>query len=163
MARILLVGCGCRGQRLAASLAGEGHAVRGTTRSPDRLAAIAAVGAEAVLADPDRLGPLLPALEGVRVVCWLLGSARGEPEAVAALHGPRLGSLLEKVVDTPGRGMVYEAAGTLPAEVLEGGVTIARRAALTYRMSVRVVDRRPEEQSDWLTAARGAVDAVLTG
>ena len=35
MARVLIVGCGCRGQSLAAAL-GE-HAVRGTTRSAERL------------------------------------------------------------------------------------------------------------------------------
>ena len=65
MARVLIVGCGCRGRALAAALVDEGHAVRGTTRargvgSP----AIEAAGAEAVLADPDRLATLLPHLPG---------------------------------------------------------------------------------------------------
>ena len=46
MARVLIVGCGCRGRALAADLRGAGHAVRGTTRDPGRTAAIAAAGAE---------------------------------------------------------------------------------------------------------------------
>ena len=162
MARVLIVGCGCRGQRLTASLVGEGHAVRGTTRSPDRLPAIEAAGAEAVLADPDRLGTLLPALAGVSVVCWLMGSAHGSPDAVAALHGPRLRSMLEKVVDTPVRGVVYEAAGTLPAELFEDGAGIARDVALTYRMPVQVVDWEPGDRRGWMTVMRAAVEALLT-
>jgi 3-hydroxyisobutyrate dehydrogenase-like beta-hydroxyacid dehydrogenase len=46
VARILIVGCGCRGQGLARDLRAAGHAVRGTTRDPGKLAAIAATGAE---------------------------------------------------------------------------------------------------------------------
>lgn len=162
MARVLIVGCGCRGRSLAACLIDDGHAVRGTTRSPDRLAAIEAAGVEALLADPDRLGTLLPALAGVSAVCWLMGSATGAPEAVAALHGPRLGSMLEKVVDTPVRGVVYEAAGTASPELFEEGAAIARTAALTYRMPIRVVDRQPADPAGWTLAMREAVDAVLS-
>ena len=162
MARVLIVGCGCRGRELAARLIEDGHAVRGTTRSPERLAAIEAAGAEAVLADPDRLGTLLPALAGVSAVCWLMGSAAGAPGAVAALHGARLRAMLEKVVDTPVRGVVYEAAGTAPPELFEEGAGIARRAALTYRMPVQVVDRKPADRSCWVAAMRAAVEAVLS-
>ena len=42
MARVLIVGCGCRGQALAAALLEDGHAVRGTTRSAEWLAAMRA-------------------------------------------------------------------------------------------------------------------------
>ena len=49
----------------------------------------------------------------VAVVVWLLGSASGEPETIAAIHGPRLESLLEKLVDSPVRGFAYEAAGSV--------------------------------------------------
>ncbi len=162
MARILVVGCGCRGRELAAALVSDGHAVRGTTRSPDRLPAIEAVGAEAVLGDPDRLGTLMPALAGVSALCWLMGTAAGPPQAVAALHGPRLRSMLEKVVDTPVRGVVYEAAGTLPAELFDGGAVIAADVARTYRMPVEVVDSKPAGLPDWLAAMRRAVAAVLS-
>ncbi len=162
MARILIVGCGCRGRELAVALVAEGHTVRGTTRSPDRLEPIEAAGAEAVLADPDRLGTLLPALQGVSAVCWLMGSASGPAEAAAALHGPRLRSLLEKVVDTPVRGVVYEAAGALPPDLLERGGAIVRAAGATYRMPVCVVEAEGSAVPAWVDAMRAAVAAVLT-
>ena len=163
MARVLVVGCGCRGRELARSLIEDGHAVRGTTRSGERLAAIEAAGAEAVLADPDRLGTLLPALAGVSTVCWLMASAAGAPDEVAALHGPRLRSMLEKLVDTPVRGVVYEAAGTLPLELLAEGIAIARDAARLYRMPVEVVDADPAAAEAWVAATRAAVNTVLSG
>jgi hypothetical protein len=50
-----------------------------------------------------------------------MGSAMGGPETVGALHGPRLERVLEKLVDTPVRGFVYEAAGSVPPEHLERG------------------------------------------
>ena len=161
MARILIVGCGCRGRRLAKSLLDEGHQVRGTTRSPDRLAAIDAAGAESARADPDRLGTLMPALAGVSAVCWLMGSASGPAEGVAELHRARLQTLIERIVDTPVRGIVYEAAGTVPFELLEQGGAIARAAAVTYRMPVQVVEAGPADLQGWTAAMRSAVEAVL--
>ena len=62
MARALIVGCGCRGRALAGELVTAGHEVRGTTRRSERLAEIEATGAEAVLADPDRLATVVPQL-----------------------------------------------------------------------------------------------------
>src|SRR4051812_8795850 len=109
MARVLIVGCGCRGQGPAGPLAAEGHAVRGTSRDPSRRAAIEASGAEAVTADPDRLATLIPAIEGVAVVCWLMGTSSDDPND--PLHGPRLAPMLEHLVGTPGRGLVDETGG----------------------------------------------------
>lgn len=160
MARILIVGCGCRGRALASALAEDGNAVRGTTREAGRLAEIEAAGAEAVLADPDRLGTLLPAIEGVSGLCWLMGGATDNAEA---LHGPRLASLVEKLVDTHVRGVVYEAAGGVSGHMLERGAAIVRRAGETYGMPVAVVDTDPAAHDDWLAAMRAAVNAVLTG
>ena len=57
--------------------------MRGTTRSAERVAELEAAGIEGVVADPDRLGTLLPGIEGVTVVCWLMGSA------VESGRGPR--------------------------------------------------------------------------
>ena len=162
MARILIVGCGCRGRELAAALIDDGHLVRGTTRHPERLDEIEAACGQAALADPDRLGTLLPLLAEVTVVCWLLGTAAGTPEAVAAVHGPRLQSLLAKLVDTPVRGLVYEAAGTVMSEILaEGGVAV-RAAGVTYRMPTEVVEVPPNPRAEWLAAMRSAVAGVLT-
>ena len=130
MARVLIVGCGCRGRELAAALAGQGHAVRGTTRDAARARDIEAAGVEAVVADPDRLATLVPHLEGVTAACWLLGSVDEE-----TLHGPRLETFLEHLVDTPVRGVVYETSARHPA-----GAEIARRARSRYRMPVEIVE-----------------------
>lgn len=105
----------------------EGHAVRGTSRDRERRAALEALGAEAVEADPDRLGTLMPHLAGVTVLVWLLGCAE-----VPALHGDRLRSLLEKLVDTTVRGVVYEKGS-------DEGEAIALRASQTWRMPVAVI------------------------
>src|SRR6476469_6571816 len=121
MARVLIVGCACRGRELAGDLRAAGHAVRGTTRDPGRTAAIAAAGAEPYVGDPDRIATLMEALTGVTVVCWLMGTASGDAERVAALHDGRLRMLWEKLVDTPVRCVVHETAGPLPAAVLERG------------------------------------------
>lgn len=163
MARVLIVGCGCRGQGLASALAADGHAVRGTTRDPARFAAIEAAGAEPVQADPDRLGTLMPHLAGVSVLCWLMGSAGGEAEALAALHGPRLQSLAEKLVDTHVRGLVYEAAGTVDDPLLDAGAAVVRRAGETWLMPVEVVRATPEDLAAWTEAMRAAIGRVLGG
>jgi hypothetical protein len=135
--------------------------VRGTTRSSERAGLIDTAGAEAAVADPDRLGTLLPHIEGVAVVCWLMGTAAGEPEAVAALHDPRLRSLLELLVDTPVRGFVYEAGGSVDPELLERGSAVVRGAAEIYRLRLELVEPDPTDRRAWLKAMTDAVDRVL--
>jgi prephenate dehydrogenase len=159
VARVLIVGCGCRGRSLAATLREDGHAVRGTTRAAAGLAEIEAAGAEAVAADPDRLGTVMVQLAGVAVVCWLMGTAAG-PTA-PDLHGPRLETLLERLVDTPVRGMVYEAAGTVEPRLLGDGAAAVRAAAGRWRMPAEVVEVDPAEHEAWLAAMRRAVAALL--
>jgi len=151
LARVLIVACGCRGADLARSLAADGHVVRGTSRDAARAAAMPAP-IEGVVADPDRLATLMPLIEGTAVVCWLLGTV-DEP----ALHGPRLGSFLEHLVDTPVRGLVYESGGAGRPEALSA-VTHARE---TYRMPVEVVEAPPGERSAWAREMTGAVGRVL--
>ena len=157
MARALIVGCGCRGQALTRALIAEGHVVRGTTRDHARLADIAAAGAEAVTADPDRLATMMGAIEGTSVVCWLMGTA-GPGEAAQQLHGPRLDSMLEHIVDTPVRGLVYETGG----QERPDGVAAARRARATYGMPVEILDADPAQPDAWTAAARAAVQRVLS-
>ncbi|HEX8857339.1 MAG TPA: hypothetical protein VF752_17225 [Thermoleophilaceae bacterium] len=161
MARVLVVGCGCRGLELARALAADGHAVRGTTRRQERLPEIEAAGAQAALADPDRLATMLPHIDGVAVMCWIMGSASGEPDHVAALHGPRLESMVETLVDTHVRGVVYEAAGSVDQALLEHGAASVRMAGARFHMPVEVVDTDPRERTDWLEAMRAAVARVL--
>ena len=149
MARVLIVGCGGRGQALARELAAAGHAVRGTTRDPGRTDAIAAAGAEPYLGDPDRIGTLMDALTGVTIVCWLMGTL-----PVPELHEGRLRMLWEKLVDTPVRGVVYE--GTLPQ-----GEQVARAASETWQIPLEVLSADPLDHGAWLSDARGAVDRLL--
>ncbi len=163
MARVLIVGCGCRGQALARDLREAGPAVRGTTRDAGRLPAIAAAGAEPYLGDPDRIGTLMDALTGVTIVCWLMGTATGGAEQVAALHDGRLRMLWEKLVDTPVRGVVHEAAGPLPPDVLARGRDVAERARDTWRIPLVLLDADPAEHDVWRAAAGAAVARLLGG
>lgn len=136
-----------------------GHAVRGTTRSAERVDAIAAAGAEPFVGDPDRIGTLMEAIYGVTVVVWLLGSATGE--RADELHAGRLRMLCEKLVDTPVRGLLYEGAGTLPDEVLAGGAEVVRRAAATWNIPVAVLTTDPSERR-WTADAADAVARLLS-
>jgi len=156
---VLIVGCGCRGRALAAALLADGHAVRGTTRHTECLAEIAAAGAEAVVADPDRLGTVMTQLAGVTIVCWLLGSAGGDK--AGELHGPRLETLLERLVDTPVRGVLYEAAGTVEPKLLRGGAGAVRAAAERWRLPAEVVEADAADHDAWLAAMRAAVARLL--
>ena len=160
MARVLIVPCGCRGRELAAALRADGHAVRGTTRGA-HVEEIRAAGAEPYVGDPDRVATLMDALAGVTVVCWLMGTASGDPARVAALHDGRLRMLWEKLVDTPVRGVVHEAAGPLPAAVRERGRAVARTAHDTWRIPLELVEVDPADHAAWLPAARGAVARLL--
>ena len=60
------------------------------------------------------------------------------------LRAERFATLLDSLVDTHVRGVVYET----PA-----GATAARRAADTYRMPVARVAEPPSDPSRWLPAA----------
>jgi hypothetical protein len=148
VARALIVGCGCRGRELGGALLGAGWAVRGTSRREEGLAPIEAAGIEAAVADPDRVGTVLELVGDVAVLYYLLGSASGESEAVAAIHGPRLESLMEKLVDTPVRGVVYEASGSVDADVLEAGAEIVRAAGRTWRIPVEIAAGGTAEMAD---------------
>ncbi|MBA2240250.1 MAG: hypothetical protein H0W09_03250 [Solirubrobacterales bacterium] len=161
MARALIVGCGHRGRALGTRLLEAGWVVRGTTRSPAGLAAIQEVGIEPFEADPDRIGTLLDPIEGVTAIVWLLGSAAGDREAVAALHGPRLERLLSEIVDTPVRGFVYEATGSVDEAVLSGGAVIVRAAAARWRIPVELIEAEPGEPGPWLEDAAGAVARIV--
>ena len=108
MARVLVVGAPGRARELDSS----GHVVE-----------------EADGVDPERLATVTPRLEGVSVLCWLLGDSDS-----AAVHGDRLQSLVEYLVDTPVRGLVYERSAEHPE-----GEEIVARASRTFRMPCAVV------------------------
>jgi uncharacterized protein YbjT (DUF2867 family) len=149
LARALIIGCGCHGRSLGERLLAEGWAVRGTSRRPEGLAPIEAAGIEPALADPDRVGTVLELVGDVAVVYLLLGSAAGSPDDVAAIHGPRLERLMEKLVDTPVRGVVYEAVGSVDPALLRGGAEIVEAASRTWRIPVEIVAAKQDDPSLW--------------
>lgn len=161
MARALIVGCGCRGRLLGERLAAEGWAVRGTSRREQGLAAIEAAGIEPALADPDRPGTLLDLVGDVTVVHWLLGSAQAEPEVIAAIHGPRLEHMLERLVDTPVRGFLYEAAGRVQRHHLERGAAAVRAAGERWHIPVAAVASDPADPSAWAEEMLAATLGLL--
>jgi nucleoside-diphosphate-sugar epimerase len=152
VARALIIGCGCRGRALGERLLAAGWAVRGTSRREEGLVPIEAAGIEPALADPDRVGTVLELVGDVAVVYHLLGSAVGESEALAAIHGPRLERLLEKLVDTPVRGVVYEAVGSVDAGLLAGGAELIRSAGRTWRIPFEVVAAESDDPGRWSAA-----------
>lgn len=107
--------------------------MRGTSRREQGLAAIEAAGIEAALADPNRPGTILDLVNDVAVLVLLLGNVTGSEEEMTAIHGQRLERLLEHLVETPVRGVVYE--GT------EAGAEIVHAAARTWRIPVRIAAR----------------------
>jgi uncharacterized protein YbjT (DUF2867 family) len=147
VARALIVGCGCRGRELGERLLAEGWAVRGTSRRQEGLAVIEATGIEPARADPDRPGTILELVGDVAILVLLLGGAVGSEEELEAIHGPRLERLMEHLVETPVRGVVYE--GTREGE------EVVQAAARTWRIPVALV-----AAEDDLAAA---VQTVLTG
>jgi len=163
VARALLVGCGCHGRELGRALLADGWAVRGTSRREESLAAIEAAGIEPANADPDRVGTVLDHVGDVAVVAWLLGSATGTADEVEAVNRLRLESLLEKLVDTPVRGFVFEAAGTADRTVLDAGAELVERAARTWMIPVRIVAAERDDGGAWTAAMAEAVGAVLSG
>jgi uncharacterized protein YbjT (DUF2867 family) len=160
VSRALIVGCGCRGRQLGGQLLADGWAVRGTSRRQEGLAAIEAAGIEPALADPDRPGTILELVNDVAVLVLLLGSASGSEEELAAIHGPRLERLMEHLVETPVRGVVYEGTG--------GGAEVVRAAARTWRIPVRTISSGSSSLSQRPYSGSGdgladEVKAVLAG
>ena len=162
MARALIIACGCRGRELGSALVEAGWQVRGTTRKPAHSAEIEAAGIEAAVADPDRASSILDQVADVTLIYWLLGSALGEPEAVAALHGPRLERMLEEIVDTPVRGFVYEAPGGARSADRDSGATLVRVASERWRIPTEVVDVDPADREAWRQGMLAAAQR-LTG
>jgi len=189
VARILIVGGGCRGRALAAQMVGEGHAVRITTRTEAGRSAIEATGAECFVGTPDRLATLRAALESVTIACWLMGTASGDPQHLRALHSSRLRFFLAQVIDTTVRGFLYEASGSdaprskasgsegprsrasgteaprsnVSRELLAAGEEIVRALGQRNAIPVAILADDPGDSGAWLAGARDALDALLGG
>jgi uncharacterized protein YbjT (DUF2867 family) len=144
VARALIVGCGCRGRELGRALVESGWVVRGTSRTEAGAAAIEAAGIEPAVADPDRIATVLDAIDGVSLIYWLFGAV-----AAPDLHGARLERLLEEIVDTPVRALVYELNEQLEAPVATAAFEALRSANERWRIPFEVVAAQRATES-WL-------------
>src|ERR1044072_2946826 len=106
-------GAGGGGGGLGGDGLAGGGAVRGTSGREENLTAIEAAGIEPALADPAAPGTVLDLVGDVTAIAWMLGSAQGSGEELSALHGTVLERVLERIVETPVRRFVYEAAGSV--------------------------------------------------
>ena len=158
MARVLIIGCGCRGRHLARALTAQGHTIRGTSRTKARYAEIEAAGAEPVLANPDRVATLIPAFAGVTITIILLGSANGTPDEITALHTTRLEMLLQRTIDTTIHGLIYEATGSIDQNLLDCGANLVETKCKHDGIPYRILRANTEE---WLSEATGAIEELL--
>lgn len=163
MARILIVGEGSRCVRLAGSIGSEGHLLRVVVRAQSAREAIECVGAECRVDDLSRLGGMIGALDGVAIVCWLLGSIGGEQQEQADLHGSRLRAFLQRTIDSTVRGVVYEAAGTAPKPILSAGLQVAREVTGANSIPLRVIEQDPADLDSWLAEAHRLVVDLIAG
>ena len=69
--------------------------------------------------------------------------------------------LCEKLVDTPVRGLVYEAAGSVGEAALARGLEVARDAHERWMIPLEVLTASPADHDAWLRAARSAVSKLL--
>ncbi len=162
MARVLIVGGGCRGRGLAAELLAHGHAVRVTSRTPAGRPAIEALGAESWVGTPDRLETLRGSLDRVAVACWMMGTASGPEAELEALHTTRLELFLTQAVDTTVRGLVYEAGGDGgPSAAREAGEQIVLRLTERNRIPAVLLREDPRAPEQWASAALAAVESFL--
>ena len=162
MARILLIGGGERGRTLASDVRAAGNVVRITTRTEAGRAPIEATGAECWIGTPDRLATLRRALDGVAIACWLLGNACGTPEELEELHGSRLQFFVTQTIDTPIRGLLYEAAGSVGAATLARGAEVIGHAAQLNAIPLEILHADPADPAAWRADALAAIGALLT-
>lgn len=160
MARILIIGCGCRGRILARELGTAGHVVRGTTRDPSRKPEIEATGAQAYVGDPNRVGSLIAALDGVTIMCILLGSATGSPDHLKTLHTNRLEMLLQRTIDTTIHGITYEATGAINQTTLTTGAELVQQKCNLNGIPHKILH---PTSNNWLETSTGAIEALLAG
>lgn len=136
--------------------------MRGTSRREEGLEAIAAAGIDPALADPARPETVLDLIGDVAAVAWMLGSAHGSDEELAAIHGPRLDRLLERLVETPVRGFVYEAAGSVDSILLAHGKEVVEAAAERWEIPVASLLVEPDDYATWSDPIDVWIDSAVS-
>ncbi len=69
--------------------------------------------------------------------------------------------LLEKLLDTTVRGVLYEAAGSVTPEVLGQGAELVAAACGRSRIPYGLIQADPVNHRAWLIAVLGAVERVM--
>jgi hypothetical protein len=69
--------------------------------------------------------------------------------------------LLERLVDTPVRGLVYEGAGSVAPGLLADGAAAVRAAGERWRMLVVVTTADRSDHDVWLSDMQAAVATLL--
>lgn len=162
MARVVIVGCGRRAMELARLLQADGHAVRGTTRHEERRSELEQAGIEPWIGDPDRIATVHYSMENATILCWFLASAEGDPEKVEALHGTRLEMMLERTIDSPVRGVLYEAQGSVESRALEQGASVVQRICDRNEIPWQLLKSDPSQPAAWAQAAKAKIDSLLS-
>ena len=87
-----------------------------------------------------------------------MATARGEP---IPGRGPRLRMMLDKVTDTTVRAVLYEAAGTVDAVVLEAGAAELALAQTLNEIPGALLEADPRDGEAWVAGARAAIEHLL--
>lgn len=124
---------------------------------------IAEAGIEPALADPADPASLLGLVDDVAVVAWLLGSAQGTEGELAAIHGPRLDRVLERLVETPVRGFVYDGKGSVDPILLARGKEAVEAVSETWEMPVACLLVDPFDDETWEDPMRIWADSAVGG
>jgi hypothetical protein len=161
VARILIVGGGCRGLALARQLNASGHTLRITTRSEDHRAAIEGAGAECWIGDPGRLATLRGVLDGVAVAIWALATATGPEQPLRELHDERVAYFATQAIDSTVRGLIYESGGP-EAKLLDRGEAVMRSVAERNAIPLGVLRANPLDEAAWCREAAQSVESFLT-
>jgi hypothetical protein len=69
--------------------------------------------------------------------------------------------LLTRMLDTTVRGIAYEVAGSVERDALDAGARIVSDTCSDSRIPFVLLDEDPARHDAWLTAAVGAVSALL--
>ncbi len=161
MARVVIVGCGERGIELAGLLQADGHAVRGTTRKEERRAELEAAGIEPWVGDPDRIATVHYSMENATILLWMLASAQGTDDEVEPLHNTRLEMMLERTIDSPVRGVLYEAEGSVDPSYLEQGALVTERICDRNEIPWDLLKADPADKASWAAEAKARIDSLL--
>ena len=150
MARVLIVGCGCRGQALARELRAAGHAVRGTTRDPARFRGDRGGRAPSpTSATPTGSRTLMEALTGVTILCWLMGTARGRARAA---RRPPADAVGEARRHAGARRRLRGGRAARPGAV-RARAQVAAAAHATWMIPLRVLEADPADHAAWRAGA----------